>query len=106
MVQQKRIRLGTIRLQVRSLALLSGLRIWCCHVLWCRFQMQLRSQVAIHVASSYSSGSTPRLGISVCCRCEPKKEKKKKKDKKKKNLLQELGLLQRHRFNPWPSAVG
>ena len=28
MVQQKRIQLGTMRLWVRSLALLSGLRIW------------------------------------------------------------------------------
>jgi len=29
--QQKQIRLGTMRLQVRSLASLSGLRIWRCH---------------------------------------------------------------------------
>ena len=29
-VQWKRIRLGTMRLQVRSLALHRGLRIWCC----------------------------------------------------------------------------
>ena len=28
--QQKRIRLGTRRLRLRSLALLGGLRIWCC----------------------------------------------------------------------------
>ena len=28
--RQKRIHLGTMRLQVRSLALLSGLRSWCC----------------------------------------------------------------------------
>ena len=26
--------LGTMWLQVQSLALLSGLRIWCCHELW------------------------------------------------------------------------
>ena len=36
MVQRKRIRLGTMSLQVRSLALLSGLRIWHCCELWCR----------------------------------------------------------------------
>ena len=30
LVQRKRIQLGTVRLQVRSLALLSGLRIWRC----------------------------------------------------------------------------
>ena len=31
--QQKQIRLGTMRLRIRSPALLSGLRIWCCHEL-------------------------------------------------------------------------
>ena len=36
MVQWKRIRLGTMRLRVRSLALRSGLRIWHCCELWCR----------------------------------------------------------------------
>ena len=34
--QWKRIRLGTIRLRVRSLTLLSGLRIRRCCELWCR----------------------------------------------------------------------
>ena len=34
--QWKRIQLGTMRLQVRTLASLSGLRIWHCHELWCR----------------------------------------------------------------------
>ena len=33
-VQQKRIRLGTMRLQVQSLASLSGLRIQSCRELW------------------------------------------------------------------------
>ena len=33
MVQWKQIQLGTIRLQVPSLASLSGLRIWHCHKL-------------------------------------------------------------------------
>ena len=36
MVQWKRIRLGTMRLRVRSLALLSGLRIQHCYELWCK----------------------------------------------------------------------
>ena len=45
-VQQKRIRLGTTGLQVRSLALLSGLRIQRGRELWCRSQTQLRSRVA------------------------------------------------------------
>jgi len=38
MSQQKRIQLGTIRLQVQSLASLSGLRIQRCHEMWCRSQ--------------------------------------------------------------------
>ena len=33
--QRKRVRLGTMRLRVRSLALLSGLRIRRCRELWC-----------------------------------------------------------------------
>ena len=33
MAQRKRIQLGTMRLQVPFLALLSGLRIWHCHKL-------------------------------------------------------------------------
>ena len=32
-VQWKQIQLGTMRMQVRSLALLSGLRVWCCYKL-------------------------------------------------------------------------
>ena len=47
MVQQKQIRLGTMRLQVQSLALLSGLRIRCCHKLWCRSQTWLGSRIAV-----------------------------------------------------------
>ena len=36
MAQWKQIRLGTMRSQARSLALISGLRILRCHELWCR----------------------------------------------------------------------
>ena len=35
-VQRKRTQLGTMRLQVWSLASISGLRIWRCYELWCR----------------------------------------------------------------------
>ena len=45
-VQWKQIQLGTMRLQIQSLALLGGLRIWHCHELWCRSQTQPGSQVA------------------------------------------------------------
>ena len=46
-VQQKRNRLGTMRLRVQSLAWLSGLRIRCCCELGCRSQTQLGSRVAV-----------------------------------------------------------
>ena len=70
-----------MKIWVPSLAPLSGLRIWCCRELWCRSQMRLRSRVAVAVvwACSYSSDSTPSLGISICCRCGPKKTKNKQK---------------------------
>jgi len=45
----KRIRLGTMRFWVRSLASLSGLRIQRCGDLWCSLQTQLGSGVAVAV---------------------------------------------------------
>ena len=47
MVQWKQIQLGTMRLQVQFLTSLSGLRIQCCHELWYKSQMQLRSCIAV-----------------------------------------------------------
>ena len=38
MAQQKQTQLISMRMQVRSLALLSASKIWCCHELWCRSQ--------------------------------------------------------------------
>ena len=49
MAQRKQIQLGTMRFQVRSLALLSGSRIWHCFELWCRSKMRLRSDIAVAV---------------------------------------------------------
>ena len=71
-----------MRLRVRSLALLSGLRIPCCHELWCRSQRQLGSYVAVAVAGSCSSDSTPSLGTSHMLQERPKKWQK---DKKKRS---------------------
>ena len=70
-----------MRMRVPSLTLLSGLRIQCCHKLWCRSQAQLGSlvAVAVAVAGSCGSSSTPSLGTSICHKCSHKKEKKKKK---------------------------
>ena len=47
--QQKRIRLGTMRLQVRSLASLSGLKIQLCQELQYKSQMWLGFHVAMAV---------------------------------------------------------
>ena len=41
---------GTMRLLAKSLVSLSGLRIQCCHDLWCSSQMCLRSGVAVALA--------------------------------------------------------
>ena len=40
------------RMQVQSLALLSGLRIRGCHELWCRLQMLLGSGIAVAVVEA------------------------------------------------------
>ena len=70
-----------MRMQVRSLASLSGLRIQRCQELWCRSQMRLRSGVAMAVAqaSSCSSNQTPGLRTFICQGCGPQKKKRKKK---------------------------
>ena len=86
------IRLGMMRLQVRSLVLLTGLKIQHCCELWCRSQMQLRSGVAVAVAvvkaNGYSSDWTPSLGTSICRVRSPRKTKKeRKKDKIKSRLV-------------------
>ena len=68
----------SMRMQIRFLALLSGLRIRNCRELWCRSQPRLRSWVAMTVASS--SNLTPSLGNSLWHSCGPKKKRKKKKN--------------------------
>ena len=47
--QWKQIQLVSMKMQVQSLALLSGLGIWHCLELWCRLQTQLRSTIAMAV---------------------------------------------------------
>ena len=89
--QQKQIQLGTMRSRVRSLASLSGLRIWYCHELWCMLQTWLGSGVAVALASSYTSNSTHSLGTSICRECvlkQRKKTRKKQKQNKKKTTFQ------------------
>ena len=69
-----------MRTQVRSLVLLSGLRIQHSRELWCRLQTWLGSGVAVALvqAGSRSSDWTPSLGTSICHACDPKKTKKEK----------------------------
>ena len=68
-----------MRMQVRSLALISGLRIRCCREQWCGLQTSLGSCVAVALvqASGYSSHLTLSLGTSICHRRGPKKTNKK-----------------------------
>ena len=97
MAQRKRIRLGTMRLLVRSLALLNGLRIWHCRKLWCRSQMWLRSglavAVAVAVAGSCSSDWTPSLDPPYVTGAALKKQKIKER-------ICILGSLYIVTFNP------
>ena len=79
-----RIRLVSMRVQVQSLGLLSGLRIWHCPELWCRSQTWLRSggAVAVEKASSFTSDGTPSLDTAqllafeiFCIKKRPRKIK-------------------------------
>ena len=73
-----------MRMQVRSLASLSGLRIRRCHELWCKSHDAARIWCCCGcgVAAGHSSDRTPSLGTSMCCWCGPKKTKKKKAKRK------------------------
>ena len=70
-----------MRLWIRSLASLSGLRIWTCCKQQYRSKMGLGSGITVVVvkASSYSSESTPSLGTYICHRCSPRKKKKRRR---------------------------
>ena len=64
------------------------LRIQCAHELWWKSQTQLESCVAVAVlqARSYSSDTTPSLGISIFSFLKRKKKKKERKKKKEERL--------------------
>ena len=78
MAQWKQIWLAS----TRSLASLSGLRIWHCREPWCRSQTWIWSRIAVVVAeaSGYSSEWIPSLGTSTCHGCSPRKTKQTKKE--------------------------
>ena len=74
-----------MRMQVRTLASLSGLRIQRCCEVWCRLQTWLGSPVAVAQVGSCSSDSVPSLGTSICCRCGHKRQNKQRKNNNQKS---------------------
>ena len=65
--QQKRIWLASVRMQVQSLALLSGLRILHCRELWCSSQTQLGSHAAVAVARPVATAPIWPLAWELPC---------------------------------------
>ena len=55
-----------MKMQVRSLALLSGLRIQHCHKVWHRLQMPLGSCKAVAVAVLHSQEEEPPHPAGLC----------------------------------------
>ena len=76
--------IGIMRLQVRSLASLSGLRIWHCCELWCRLQSRLGSDVAVAVfrplawEPPYAAGAAQEIATITTTTKKDKRQKKKK----------------------------
>ena len=112
MVQRKQIRLVSMRIQVQSLALLSGLGIWHCHELWRRSQTRLGSCVAVAVTEARSCIPicTLSLGTSTYHGCSPKKGKKKKKKKvimsnHQKNKIACIISKKKKKFQEFPDGL-
>ena len=78
--QQRQIQLVSMRMRVRSLASLSGLRVWRCCELWCRSQIELGSRVVVAMvqAGTCSYDSALSLGTSYAAGTALKSKKKKK----------------------------
>ena len=94
--QQKWTRLVSMRIWIRSLALLSVLRIQHCCELWCRSQMQFRSCIAVAVAQagSYSSDFTPAWALPYAAGVALKgKHKNKNKQSDKKQQKTQWGII-------------
>ena len=96
-VRQKGIWLGTMRLCVQSLALLSGLKIQCCHDLWGSLQMWLGSGVAVALGSLAAEAPIrhlawePPYAAGVTLK-RTKKDKKKQQQQQQKKKVMRQGL--------------
>ena len=62
MAQWQQTQLVSMRMQVRSLALLSGLKIQCCHELWCRLQTWILHCCGCAVGQQLEVWFDPYLG--------------------------------------------
>ena len=71
-----------MRIWIQSLASLSGLRIWCCHELWGRSQMRLRSRIALAVAWPVAAALIRPLAWELPCASGMALKKKKKRENK------------------------
>ena len=94
MVQWKQIWLGSMRMQVRSLASSTGLRIRHCRELQCRSQTWLGSHIAVAVmqADSCSSNQTPSPETSTSW-VRPIKDKKRRRSTAVDNPLRHTSTL-------------
>ena len=94
-------------MQVQSLTLLSRLRIPHCRELWCKLQTRLGSHIAVAVAQagSYSSNSTPSLGMSLCHGEALKREREKKKLKKVMKIVNFICISPKKRKDPMPQRL-
>ena len=100
--QWKPIRLGTIRLQIRSLASLSGLRIRRCRELWCRSRCGLDLVLlwlwcrltAVALIAPLAWKPPYAAGAALKMQKRPKKKKKKKTGLKKKKRKFKIGVQQ------------
>ena len=78
---------------VRSLALLSGLRIWCCHELWCGSQRQFGSTLLwLWCRPAAAALIQPVWELPYAIKAAQKRREKKKKRKKRITTYKERSI--------------
>ena len=105
MAQQKWIRPGTMRMWVRVLASLSGLRIQCRHELWCRLQTWLGSGMLLWLWCRLAAAALigPLAGESPYTAAVALKRQKEKK--KKSESFPEGKIHYREDVAPAPKSI-